>query len=228
MRGSFIVAFAGITLTLAGCGGSEDKAALNKLDAKLGGKGDVDPALTSALEDQIMVDPSLSAQANEDSIRPAAEPNQAPIPADRNASTTGSVDVASQTLGSLASDQAITADKALYAGCALDVSYSIDWSNRMPSDLPVYPQGRVSEAAGSDNGTCKLRAVTFASAAAPRAMIDFYASVAKRSGYKVAQKDDGSETTVSGSRVSDGAAFYAIVQPNGSGSSVDLVANRGR
>jgi hypothetical protein len=226
MRILFILGLAGLVLT--GCGGAEDKAALNKLDAKLGGKGDVDPALTAALEDQIMVDPSLSAQANEDSIRPAAEPNQAPIPADRNASTTGSVDVASQTLGGLASDQAITADKALYTGCSLDVRYSVDWANRLPTEVPVYPQARVSEAAGSDNGTCKLRAITFASAAAPRAMADFYAAIAKRGGYKASQKGEGNETMVSGSRSGDGAAFYVVIQPNGSGSNVDLVSNRGR
>lgn len=218
----------GLSLTLAACGGGEDKVSLNQLDSKLGGKGEVDPALTAALEDQIMVDPSLSGQANEDSIRPPSEPNQAPIPADRDAPETGSAATASQTLGSLAVEQASGDNKARFTGCSLDVQYSAEWANRLPTDVPLYPQARVSEAGGSDNANCKLRAVTFGTSAAPRAMVDFYATIAKRGSFAVGQKTAGSETTVSGTRASDGAAFYAIIQPNGSGSSVDLVSNRGR
>lgn len=219
---------AAIGFTLAACGGGEDKASLNQLDSKLGGKGDVDPALTAALEDQIMVDPTLSAQANEDSIRPPTEPNQSPIPADRDAAQTGSAATASQTLGGLAVDQASGDNKKQFTGCSLDVQYSADWSNRLPVDVPLYPQARVSEAGGSDNENCKLRAVTFGTAAAPRALVDFYATVAKRGSFAVGQKTAGAETTVSGTRANDGSAFYAIIQPNGSGSSVDLVTNRGR
>lgn len=39
-----------------------------------------DPALTGALADQIMVDPTLSQQANGKAARPAAQPAQAPVP----------------------------------------------------------------------------------------------------------------------------------------------------
>jgi hypothetical protein len=216
-------------LMLAGCGSdANDKTALGKIDSRLGGKGDADPALTAALEDQIMVDPSLSSQANEHSIRPASEPNQAPIPVDRNASDTGAIDKAENTLGARAVDQAGNAHKALFTGCALDVQYSVDWANRLPADLPLYPQARVSEAGGSDNASCKLRAVTFASAAAPRALIDFYNSVGKKSGFSMIQKVEGTGTLISGARAGDKSAFYIIIEPNGSGSSADLVSNRGR
>ena len=50
-------------LTLSACGSSDD-AELAAIDSKIGGKNDTDPALTAALEDQIMVDPTLSAQSN--------------------------------------------------------------------------------------------------------------------------------------------------------------------
>jgi hypothetical protein len=222
VRFSQMAGIAAAALALSACGGAaDDKASLDKLDTSLGGKGDADPALTAALEDQIMVDPTLSGQANEDSIRPPTEPASAPIPAAREGDT-------AQTLGGLATDQAITANKDRFTGCSLDVQYSTEWANRLPIDLPLYPQARVAEAGGSDTATCKLRAVTFASAAAPRAMVDFYLTLAKRAGYSGAQKGEGNEVTVSGTRPSDGGAFYAIISPSGSGSSVDLVSNRGR
>ena len=139
VRISRMAAIAAAALALSACGGpADDKASLEKLDTKLGGKGDVDPALTAALEDQIMVDPTLSGQANEDSIRPPTEPQSAPIPAAREGD-----DV--QTLGGLATDQAITASKDRFTGCSLDVQYSAEWANRLPSDLPLYPQARVAE-----------------------------------------------------------------------------------
>ena len=221
-RVSKMAFIAAAALALSACGGAaDDKASLDKLDTKLGGKGDTDPALTAALEDQIMVDPTLAGQANEDSIRPPTEPQSAPIPAARDGDN-------AQTLGGLATDQAISANKDRFTGCSLDVQYSAEWANRLPIDLPLYPQARIDEAGGSDMPTCKLRAVTFASAAVPRAMVDFYLTLAKRAGYAAAQKGEGAEVTVSGTRAGDGGAFYAIITPSGSGSSVDLVSNRGR
>ena len=126
-----------------------------------------------------MVDPNLTSQSNEDSIRPPAQPFQAPVPLDPNApDASGS----GQTLGSLAEQQAkIAKDK--FNGCQLDVQYSMDYANRLPGDLPLYPKARVAEAAGSDTANCKLRAVTYASSAAPKAMIDYYLTVARRAGF---------------------------------------------
>ena len=210
-------------LALAACNGGE-KAELDELDARLGNKADVDPALTTALEDQIMVDPALASQSNEDSIRPPAQPFQAPVPLDPNA-----IDGAGsgQTLGSLAEQQArLSKDK--FNGCVLDVQYSMDFANRLPTDLPLYPRARVVEAAGSDAANCRLRAVTYSTTAAPKAMIDYYLTVARRAGFAASHSGEGNEDLVNGTRDRDGAAFYAIIQPAGAGSSVDLVANNGR
>jgi hypothetical protein len=209
------------SLALTACGGN-DKADLEKLDSKLGGKPNADPALTAALEDQIMVDPALTQQANEDTIRPTNEPYQAPMPAEANPAPAAP---ASQTLGSLAAEQA-QISKVQFNGCSLDVQYSMDWANRLSAELPLYPKARVSEAAGSDNGKCKLRAVTFTAAAAPRAMVDYYLSIAKRAGFNAHNSVEGSGNMVSGTR-SDGAAFYVVLQPTEGGSSADLVVNRG-
>lgn len=224
IRASMIVTLSA-ALLLSACGDkASDKAELDKIDAKLGGKTGADPALSAALEDQIMVDPALASQSNEDSIRPPAQPFQAPVPLDPNA-----IDGAGsgQTLGSLAEQQArLSKDK--FNGCVLDVQYSMDFANRLPTDLPLYPRARVVEAAGSDAANCRLRAVTYSSTAAPKAMIDYYLTVARRAGFTASHSGEGNEDLVNGTRDRDGAAFYAIIQPAGAGSSVDLVANNGR
>ena len=224
IRASMIATISAAWL-LTGCGaGASDKAELDKLDAKLGGKTGADPALSAALEDQIMVDPKLASQSNEDSIRPPAEPFQAPVPLDPNApDATG----AGQTLGSLAEQQArLSKDK--FNGCVLDVKYSMEFANRLPGDLPLYPRARVVEAAGSDAANCRLRAVTYSTTAAPKAMIDYYLTIARRAGFTASHSGEGGEELVNGTRNRDDAAFYAIIQPAGAGSSVDLVANNGR
>ena len=224
IRVSMIMALSA-ALLLSSCNDkASDKAELDKIDAKLGGKTGADPALSAALEDQIMVDPALASQSNEDSIRPPAQPFQAPVPLDPNAvDGTG----AGQTLGSLAEQQArLSKDK--FNGCVLDVQYSMDFANRLPTDLPLYPRARVVEAAGSDAANCRLRAVTYSTTAAPKAIIEYYLTIARRAGFSASHSGEGKEDLVNGTRDRDGAAFYAIIQPTGAGSSVDLVANNGR
>lgn len=218
----FLVASA-LALTLAACGGS-DKAALDTLDGELTGKGDADPALTAALEDQIMVDPALSGQANEDAIRPASQPYQAPIPATEIAPQ--SKPDASPTLGSLAEAQA-EISKDSFNGCALDVQYSADYAARLPADLPLYPQSQVSEAAGSDQGGCKLRAVSHSTAADLKSVAVHYAANARKAGYQVQTKIEGKGVMVWGKRAADGGAFYVILNPASGGTVADLVVNNG-
>lgn len=223
IRAHCLVVLSASSLLVSACGGGNDKVELDKLDSKLGGKGDVDPALSAALEDQIMVDPQLASKSNDDSIRPPNEPYSASVPAGEAASNGH----AGQTLGTLAVKQAqIAKDK--FTGCSLDVAYSIQWANRLPTDLPLYPKARVSEAAGSDYQGCSLRVASYTAPALPRSVAGYYLNLAKRSGYRESVVSDGKGQTVSGWRPSDGAAFYATLHPAGTGTSVDLVTNRGR
>jgi hypothetical protein len=207
-----------LSLSLSACGGGE-KAELDQLDTKLGAKVDADPALTAALEGQIMVDPELAGQANEDSIRGPNQPFQAPIPQ-------GEGGAGGQTLGALAAQQA-NAAQAKFTGCSLDVNYSFQWSNRLPAELPLPAKAKVVEAAGSDRQGCALRVVSYSAPLEPRALTSYYLGLARRGGYVPANAVDGKGTMVSGTRASDGAAFYAIVQPANGGASVDVVTNRG-
>src|SRR5439155_12113974 len=69
-------------LALAGCGrGSQPANNLASLDRQLVAN-DTDPAVTSALNDQILVDRNLSAQSNRNAVRTAAGPAQAQYPPD--------------------------------------------------------------------------------------------------------------------------------------------------
>ena len=65
-------------LALAACAGQPQNN-LAALDNELMGNGQ-DPALTSALEDQILVDPNLVGQSQPNSARPAEAPMQAQYP----------------------------------------------------------------------------------------------------------------------------------------------------
>ncbi len=219
-----LMSVAALSLALAGCGAAkDDKAELDRLDSKLGGKANADPALAAALEDQIMVDPQLASKSNEDSIQPPNEPYSASIaPGEPTAGGNPG-----RTLGALAAQQAqIAKDK--FNGCSLDVAYSIQWANRLPVEFPLYPKARVIEAAGSDYQGCSMRVASYTAPVPPRSVAGYYLVLAKRSGYRESVTKEGQGLMVSGWRPGDGAAFYATLQPMGTGTNVDLVTNRGR
>src|SRR5690349_2323343 len=68
---------------LAACNGGDGNN-LTELDNELLGNG-TDPALTSALNDQILTDPTLAQQSNRNAARPADGPVQAQYPAGSDA-----------------------------------------------------------------------------------------------------------------------------------------------
>jgi hypothetical protein len=248
-RSSMTIALVLLSLGLSSCG-EDPKTEVANLDETLLGKGNsTDPVLTSALEDQIMVDPALTGQANTHAVRAADKPAQTPIPTE---ATGGPAPSSATPLGQRVAEQtakpapgasypsaaaaasvpastggSAKSAKASFNGCGMDVSYSMAWSARMPSDLPLYPQAKVAEAAGSDSGACRLRAVTFSTAAAPRNLVDYYLSTARKAGYQAEYTTEGGEQMVAGHR-GDGAAFYVILTPRQSGGTMaDMVANRG-
>lgn len=209
--------------TLSACG-KDETAKLDEIDARLGNKAAADPALALALEDQIMVDPQLTGQANDDAIRPAEAPVQSPIPLGEGGPERAAPGL---TLGALAAKQAdIARDR--FNGCALDVDYSAQYAALVPAELPLFPRSRVVEAAGSDRGLCRLRAVTTSAPASPDVVVRHYENAGRRAGYRTASRNENGGLMVSGARAGDGAAFYAVVQPAAGGSATDFVSNRGR
>ena len=215
------------------------------MDTAPGAESETDPALMSALRDQIMVDPNLDGQANADSIRPADQPYAQPVPAEGVAANSTPVDdgelrsapepkagatcrdcsVAreSMTLGALAQRQAGNA-----GGCAADLDYSARWATRLPEAIPLYPRARVREAAGSDKGECRLRVVSFSAPMPMQHMIDWYYTRATRAGYTAEHQADGDEHVLGGTRGSDDGAYVLFLSPRpDGGTDIDLVANNG-
>lgn len=235
------ILFVFLPLALAACssnsGGDNDDSA---------GANGVDPALASALQQQIMVDPALGQQANGDTVRPPGQPYSGGVPADGVAAAGAIKDGdlmhapaavtadksckecaaarEATTLGGLAARQ----KDARTSGCAANLQYAAAWANRLPPDLPLYPQARVTEAAGTETGQCALRVVSFSSPQPMQTMLDWYYTRAVRAGYTAEHQVDGEEHILGGTRDRDSGAYvlFMTARPDG-GTDIDLVANNG-
>lgn len=188
-------AFAAL-VALAACDRSNE-AKVAALDNQLAANA-ADPALTAALEDQIMVDPELAQQSGRNAVRPAPGPQTARYPAGASAD----------------------------AGCVQGLDYNAGWARRLPQPFAVYPGGRLTDAAGNERPGCKTRVVTYLVDAAPAEVLDWHQARVSRAGYNVErQRRDGD--FVMGGVNPQGGAYYLIVSPKGRGSDVSLIAATG-
>ncbi len=188
---------AGLML-LAACSGQSDVA---ELDNELLANG-ADPALTSALEDQILVDPNLVQQANPNAARRPETPVQSQYPA-------GSAQNAAARIGA-------------------DLQYGPEWAQRLPADFAMYPGARLTEAAGSNNDARRLRVVTFRTADPHERVIAYYRAAVTRAGYNAEQQRRGADHVLGGVNEQSDGAYYLIVTPTNAGSDVALIVNNGR
>ena len=249
-----LILLALVPLALTACGPKPAvEGNLDSLDAELAGNGAnaSDPAMRAALQDQIMVDPALTGQSNADAIRPPQQPYSGAIPPDSVAGgkTDGTVTAGgssssgggkptpapsgdcpqcrvrndSVTLGALASRQG---DRRT-AGCARNLQYSIGWAQRLPVDLPLYPDARVDEAAGAATGGCALRVVSFSTGASIQTVLDWYYGRVTTAGYSAEHQASDGQHVLGGTR-RDGAAYVIYLDTRGDGrTEVDIVANNG-
>lgn len=195
-------------LALAGCGQSQPDA------AKPAGN-DTDPALTSALEDQILVDPALTQQSNKNAVRPSETPAQAQYPAD----SAGRAGVAERARRDLWDGGG--------AGCGNGpFNYDPSWAGRLPPAFPLPPGAKLTEAAGHNERGCAMRVVTFAIPQPAERVLDFYRTRALDGGYSAEQQRRDGDHVLAGSG-RDGAHYYLIVTPKPNGSDVALIANKG-
>ena len=235
----FLVLFA-----LAACGKPAAKQDLDSLDRQLtGGPGaSKDPALIAALHDQIMVDPQLVQHANAGAVRPAPRPDPGSIPPDdigapRDMSKPQDLKAApaptascpdckaahgALTLGALAERQS----QASVAACSGSLSYATGWADKVPAALPLYPDARIAEAAGTDAKGCALRVVSFASVASIQRITDWYYAHATRAGYTANHRADGDERVLRGGKGSASFMLYLRPRPGG-GTDADVVTAGG-
>jgi len=206
-------------LCLGACADSGDDN-LAALDNELLANG-ADPALTSALEDQILVDPNLVQQAHPNTVRPPETPMQAQYPAGsarEGAAEAGRTRLRNASGGSVA-------DPTGCGGAPLD--HGRQWANRLPREFPPYPGGRVTEAAGSNSADCRMRVVTFRTEDTFRGVLEHYRALASRAGYSAEHQVRGADHVLGGVNESVEGAFYLIVTPLESGSDVALIVNNG-
>jgi hypothetical protein len=201
-------------LALAACGGGED----NSLNVA---GNDADPALTSALEDQILVDPTLAQQSNKNAVRPPETPTQAQYPA--GVATGGGTPAATPAAGQAPRP----AQGGGTANCTgnVEFAYGNDWANRLPAAFGVIPNARITEAAGAANG---CRVVTFTTSENWQKVLDWYHTRAVRAGYSSEQQVRDGDRLLAGANESDGSAFFLIVTPKQQGAEVALITNNGR
>jgi hypothetical protein len=242
MRRTKLMIAAAIVLTVTACKNERsDQANLDVLDNELVGNAG-DPALTAALEDQIMVDPNLAAKGGRGTRRTPGALSQ-PIPPERRADAakaeyamangkllrapaagkfTGGNAGESITLGQLASSQ--KAGKAGGNPCADKLDYSARWAARLAPEMTIYPQARVVEAAGGNEAPCKMRVVTFRADANMQAVLDYYYTKAVRAGYSAEHLEDGKDHMLGGARRDDAFMLFLRNLPGG-GTEVDLISN---
>ncbi len=219
-----------IALALAACG---DAPAENQAAER-------DPAVTGALAEQIMVDPDL-AQSNTGGAALGGGPASLTVPTELStpeaiaaakaeaAKLVGgkflpvpAVSVSDRSDGPLSLADLAGADKG--DACAGKVDYSAAWAARLPAALPIYPRGHTREAAGTDQGGCKLRVVNFVTPVGLEDVLAFYATKARSAGFDVEHRMEGTDHVLGGSK--GGAAYVVYARTAGDGlTDVDLVIN---
>lgn len=202
----------GAALTLAACnrGGGEENL------ADLGNNADA--AVTSALNDQILVDENLATQSNKNAARPSPTPAGASYPAP---------EASPAAPGKPAGPPAALAESS---GCsdAKRFDYNMAWAGKLSPNFPVYPNGKVTEAAANNSGGCSTRVVTFTTGDDWQRVLDWYHTRAVRAGFSSEHQVRQGDHILAGSNEGDKGAYYLIVTPKSKGSEVALIANNGR
>jgi hypothetical protein len=202
-------ALAGV-LALSACNWlrSDDKA--------VAAANDADPEIANALNDQILVDGNLDNQSNRNGGRAPVAPGNARYPsADGGASGGAKGPDAVAALGKNCSD-------------AARFDYNMGWAKRLAPNFPVYPGGRVTEAAANNSSGCSTRVVTFTTDHDWQRILDWYHTRAVRAGYSSEHQLRDGDHVLAGANAKDNTAFYLIVTPKPKGSEVALIANNGR
>ena len=157
---------------------------------------DPDPAVARAIMAPLLADPELAGLAAE---HPAPIQLDAALPPEGFApSTVAAARGEAQRLLAGASPRPLPAAGAC-PGCAalfLDqraavlgpdcrdrLTPSLDWSLRLPPELPIYPKAHLREAAGGDDPACHARAASFTAPVPAHEVLGFYRALAARAGY---------------------------------------------
>lgn len=212
--------FALACLALAACEAGDDAAAIG---------AERDPVVAAAVNEPLMADPDLAGQNQGGAALTGGGPASAEIPPFKRSKD--EIDAAraaaqqvlgksipgapepEESMGTSRLDKAVSAPaiaRALGVGsaaCAERMDYSAIWAARLAAPFEVYPRGHVGQSAGTDQGGCRLRVVSFVTPVAAEDVAAFYAARAKAGGYALRRTREGADDVLQGTR---GATAYAV------------------
>lgn len=186
----------------------------------------VDPVVAAVLAQPLMGDPDLTMLDRGSGIYTGELVPSAPIPPDRftdeakAAARSEAAALAGGTLdsapGAAGADKARAGPTAMVSWaqafgdgpCVTAAGYGFGWAAQMPAAVPIYPRAHVQEAAGADGGACRLRAISFRSGVGATDLLDFYATMARKAGFKPERRVDGEAQALIARRGSGGFAAY--------------------
>jgi hypothetical protein len=207
--------------------------------------GDLDPASEQALNDDLMTDPDLAGSSEGNAAlsgsgdRSLPNINRTPeaIAAARTraAELVGGADAlrAVPAPRDLGAAQPVTpamqkaAQAAVSPGgtnCESRVEYTTAWAAKLPGTFPVYPRGNTQEAAGTDEGGCALRVVSFLTPVPLNDVLAFYHTRALANGYSAEHVKAGGDNILSGTSGENAFVVYGRRLPSGV-TEIDLVTS---
>ena len=230
--------FAAPLLMLAACGGDD---AAKKAD------GTADDAAAGALGDEIMVDPDLAGQNQANSAAGAGQGSASLPPELLSPEAVGrartealklvggpgklkKAPAATAVSGELPPEAALSvASRAAAApgggvNCADKAEYTMGWAAKLPATFPVYPQGSVQEAAGTDEAPCALRVVNYLTGVPLAEIVDFYYTRAAAAGFTTQRIKEDGDDVLGGTKGKASFVIYARPLASG-GTEVDLITN---
>lgn len=108
--------------------------------------------------------------------------------------------------------------------CASKVAYSAAWAARLPGAFPVYPRASTLEAAGTDEGACNLRIVTFRTPVPLADVLAFYTTRAQAAGFGAEHVQAAGDNILSGVKGRSAYVVYAR-RLDGGVTEIDLVTS---
>lgn len=207
MAASRRIALLAALLALAACG--SDRADTAAVEEFLLDNG-LDPALTAAIEDPILVDPNLVGQAHPNTVRPPEAPVQAQYPA-----------------GWINADGIPATASPARALCGAELERGTEWARRLPAEWRSYPRGRLTDAAGTDAGGCRLRFVAFHTPDEAGRVIGHYRAAAARAGFEAEQRRRGEDHMLAARNLRADTVVVLVVTPLERGSEVALLLDGG-
>jgi len=208
-------------------------------------RADDDPAVSTALGQQLMTDPDLARINPENRVLAGGGPAEAPIPLeDRSPEENARARAAAAALlggvvakapapqpggplrpaGLAPALAAVAALGPAARPCAARLEPGFAWAARIAPAFPIYPRGHARDAAGAASAGCALKVVSYVTPVSPDDVADFYWTAARRAGLAAQYRQAGSDDAIVARKA--GATAVALIRAGGEGlTEVSLVTS---